>query len=237
MTNTIAALTFTIAVILRREILDVRNARGIAKIIGTLVSLAGVMTMTLYKGPAARSLWSAPIHISKNNVHENWVKGPILTVASCISWSVWYIMQALTLKKYPAQLSLTAWVNFFGGAQSAAFTASIQHKPAAWFYSSNIELMSTIYAQEKGPFLLPCLAPFGTVMVAVAAYFFVGEKLYMGNLLGGVLALTGLYLLLWGKGNDQEVHIKSPEQSCSTHGKQKEFEIRQAGSAEEREVL
>ena len=56
-------------------------------------------------------------------------------------------MQAFTLKKYPAQLSLTAWINLIGGAQSAAFTVLIQHKPAAWSIAFNsIDFWSIVYA-------------------------------------------------------------------------------------------
>ncbi|OMP09743.1 Drug/metabolite transporter [Corchorus olitorius] len=91
--NTVPSWTFVIAIILRMEVVDVKNPRGIAKILGTLTSLAGVMTITLYKGPALQSLWGAPIHIKRLSVHENWVKGSILTVASCITWAFWYILQ------------------------------------------------------------------------------------------------------------------------------------------------
>lgn len=80
------------------EVLDLRNPRGIAKVLGTLVSLAGVMTMTLYKGPIMKSLWDPLIHIQGNTtIHENWLKGSILTVASCVTWSIWYIMQVFNL--------------------------------------------------------------------------------------------------------------------------------------------
>lgn len=83
-----------ISILCRLEALDVRNARGIAKVVGTLISLAGVMTMTLYKGPEVQSWKGAPIHLNRSNsVHENWIKGPILAGASCISWSLWYIRQ------------------------------------------------------------------------------------------------------------------------------------------------
>lgn len=83
-----------ISILCRLEGLDVRNARGIAKVLGTLISLAGVMTMTLYKGPEVQTWKGAPIHLSRSNsVHENWIKGPILACASCISWSLWYIRQ------------------------------------------------------------------------------------------------------------------------------------------------
>ncbi|MCE3049969.1 hypothetical protein HAX54_046223 [Datura stramonium] len=77
MINTIAALTFVLAVIFRLEIVNVRDPRGMAKIIGTLVSLAGVMTMTLYKGVALKNLWQPLIYIHQGNnvVEGKWVKG------------------------------------------------------------------------------------------------------------------------------------------------------------------
>jgi drug/metabolite transporter (DMT)-like permease len=80
------------------EIVDVKSARGIAKIAGTVVSFAGVTMMTLYKGAAIASPWSAPIHIQGSNaVHDSWLKGAFLAVASCVCWSIWYIMQ---VRKY-----------------------------------------------------------------------------------------------------------------------------------------
>ncbi|GAB4843168.1 hypothetical protein Ancab_013143 [Ancistrocladus abbreviatus] len=79
------------------EKLDVRNPRGVAKVLGTLISLAGVMAMTLYKGSLLRNLWHPLIRIqgSAAAIHESWLKGSILAVASCISWSIFYIMQVM----------------------------------------------------------------------------------------------------------------------------------------------
>lgn len=128
MVNTIASLTFVIAVVLRLkwfltgkiplfylkdfiiisiilysivifacrlEVLDIRHPRGMAKVLGTLISLAGAMTMTLYKGSLMRNLWQPLIRTDQGSAatHENWLKGSLLTVASCITWSIWYIMQ------------------------------------------------------------------------------------------------------------------------------------------------
>lgn len=55
------------------------------------------------------------------------------------------VYKAYTLKRYPAQLSLTTWMSFVGAAQSAAFTVIIKHKPSAWAIGFNIDLWSTIY--------------------------------------------------------------------------------------------
>ncbi|KAG4396908.1 hypothetical protein AAZX31_10G033900 [Glycine max] len=149
MINTTSSLTFIIAVGLRLEVVDVKNTRGLAKVFGTVLSLIGALIMTLYEGHTIHSLQGAPLHVRGNLVHKNWIKGSILSVASCISWSLWYILQAIIVKKYPAQLSLTAWINCMGAAQSAAFTVLVQHKPTAWFITSTVELFCIFYAASK----------------------------------------------------------------------------------------
>ncbi|XVF71977.1 hypothetical protein PTKIN_Ptkin12aG0083900 [Pterospermum kingtungense] len=230
--NTVSSLTFVIAIFFGMEVVDVKSPHGIAKVLGTLISLAGVMVITLYKGPALQGLWDAPVHIKGSiSIHENWVKGSILTIASCITWSSWYIMQTFTVKKYPAQLSLTAWINGIGGAQSAVFAVFLDHKPGTWSvtmfgidfwaiaYSGILGSGFVIFMQlwcmkEKGPVFAAMFNPLQTVVVAVLAYFVFGEKLYTGCILGGVTVIIGLYMLLWGKEKD-ESYMKSQEQSSS----------------------
>lgn len=55
-------------------------------------------------------------------------------------------IQATTLRRYPAQLSLTAWMCSVGGAQSAIFAAFVEHKPAAWKLGFDVKLWSILYA-------------------------------------------------------------------------------------------
>ncbi|GAV90179.1 LOW QUALITY PROTEIN: hypothetical protein CFOL_v3_33588, partial [Cephalotus follicularis] len=99
-------------------------------------------------------------------------------------------MQPSTLKKYPAQLSLTAWVNCVGEAQSALFTMLIQPKAAAcniklginlWciIYSvSGVNILVQLWCTKKGPVFVTMFSPLTTVMVAVLAFFVLGEKLH-----------------------------------------------------------
>ncbi|XVF28625.1 hypothetical protein REPUB_Repub15cG0046300 [Reevesia pubescens] len=247
--NTLAPLTFIIAVVLRMEVVNLRSPRGMAKVLGTFVSLIGVTTMTLYKGPVVKNLWHPIIHIEGNSViQENWLKGSILTVTSCITWSMWYILQAFTLKRYPAPLSLTTWMSFVGAAQSAVFTAIVEHKPAAWTVGFNIEFWATIYAgvvcsglavfiqlwctEAKGPVFVTMFNPLITILVALLAYFVLGEKLYTGSILGGLIVIIGLYLLLWGKDRDQEVQIGGEEQSYSAYDRNNESKAHKTISAE-----
>ncbi|KAJ4726857.1 WAT1-related protein [Melia azedarach] len=231
--NTIPCMTFIIAVILRVEIVDIRSPRGIAKILGTLLSVIGVIVIAFYKGPAVPSLQGdAPVHVGTKSVHENWLKGSLLTVSSCILWSILFIMQAYTLKRYPAKLSLTAWINGIGAAQSAVYTIIAHRKSAAWLTASMIDLFNIIYSgalasgfssfillwctKEKGPVFVTIFNPLTTIFVAVTAYFLVGEKLHTGCILGGIIVIVGLYSLLWGKERDQVVCNKNQQQPFPT---------------------
>ncbi|KAB5557546.1 hypothetical protein DKX38_008455 [Salix brachista] len=247
MNNTVPSMTFIIAVILRLEIVDLRNPRGIAKIVGTLLSLAGVLTVTLYKGPGFQSLQGAPVQTRSNHAQQNWVKGSFLLVASCFTWSLYFIMQAYTLKRYPAQLSLAAWINGVGAAQSAVFTVFMQHKQAAWCIRSRLVFWSIIYAgviscgltalvqlwcnEQKGPVFVTMFNPLATVMVAVLAYFLFGEEMHAGSILGGAVVIIGLYILLWGKENDRNRN-KSQEPSLSTCDEEKLGQLAVESSAE-----
>ncbi|XP_020111790.1 WAT1-related protein At4g08300-like isoform X2 [Ananas comosus] len=230
-------LEISVLSLLGLEHLDAKSPRGIAKIVGTVVSLAGVTTMTLYKGHAIRNLWGALIHLQgSSTVHKSWLKGSILTVASCITWSIWYIMQAITLKRYSAQLSLTTWMSFVGGAQSAVFTAFVEQKTSAWIIGFDIKFWSIIYSgvvcsgliifiqlwctEEKGPVFVTMFNPLSTIMVALLAYFVFGERLYMGSIMGGVIVIVGLYLVLWGKERDKECREQTEKQPDSTYEKQ-----------------
>ncbi|GAY63851.1 hypothetical protein CUMW_229010 [Citrus unshiu] len=190
------------------EIVGVRSPRGIAKIVGTLTSLVGVIVIAFYKGPAVPSLKGAPIHLGTNSVLENWLKGSILTLASRMLWSSFYITQAFTLKKYPAKLSLSAWMNGIGAAQSAVYTGAV---------SSCLNVFIPLWCiEQKGPVFVTIFNPLITVIVAIAAYFLVGEKL----ILGGVIIIIGLYSLLWGKEGDQHC-LKNQKQSFPTCDVQK----------------
>ncbi|XP_073053445.1 WAT1-related protein At4g08300-like isoform X2 [Primulina eburnea] len=231
MVNTIAPLTFILAVILRMEVVEIHSTQGIAKVLGTGMSLVGVMTMTLYKGSTLKNVGHALIHIrgSTTVIQENWLRGSLLAVASCITWSMWYIMQAYTLNRYPAQLSLTTWMNFVGAAQSAVFTIIVQHEQRAWTIGFNVDLWSTLYGgivisgivtfiqlwctEAKGPVFVTIFNPLSSILVAILQYFVLGEKLHVGSILGGVIVIMGLYMLLWGKERDgTQMKLKDPEE-------------------------
>ncbi|WCJ38377.1 nodulin MtN21 /EamA-like transporter family protein [Euphorbia peplus] len=232
MTNAIPCMTFVFAIIPRLEVVDLKNPHGIAKVLRTLMSLAGALILTFYKGSKVPGLHGAPFHITSGTVQQQWVKGSFLLAASCITWSMWFILQVYTLKRYPAQLSLTAWINFLGAAQSGVFTLFVQHKPEAWAIKFDINLLCIVYAgivicaitvflqlwctKQKGLVFVTMFGPLSTIQVALLAYFLFGEELRIGSMVGGAIVIVGLYLLLLGKEGDQN-QVKSQEHSFQSN--------------------
>ncbi|CAM0913219.1 unnamed protein product [Alopecurus aequalis] len=205
MLNTVASITFLIAIFLRMEIVDVKTLRGVAKIVGTAVQ--------------------------DGATHDGWLKGSFLVVGSCVCWSIWYIMQATSVKRYPADLSLTAWMATVGGVQSLAFAVVMHHRKEDWLVGFGLNFWCIIYSgtacsgfavfaqlwctKRKGPVFVTMFNPVSTIMVAVLAYFIFGENLYVGSIIGGVVVIAGLYMLLWGKDKDQEYNHGGEEQEGS----------------------
>lgn len=105
--------------------------------------------------------------------------------------------QASSLKRYPAQLSLTAWMCTVGGIQSTVFTLFMQHEPEDWRIGFGVKFWSIVYSglacngftvfvqlwctEKKGPVFVTMFNPLSTIMVAILAYFIFGENLYVGR--------------------------------------------------------
>ncbi|OMP09334.1 Drug/metabolite transporter [Corchorus olitorius] len=129
-------------------------------------------------------------------------------------------------------MSITTWISVVGAAQSAIFAVSLQHKASAWsikMFSANFWCI--IYSgissgvlivlqfwcmKKKGPVFVAIFNPLQTVMVVFIAYSFLGEKLYTGSIVGGVIVIIGLYVFLWGKEIDQS-HTNSAQDQSSSH--------------------
>lgn len=137
------------------EILDMKKLRCQAKVAGTIVTVAGAMLMTLYKGDVVNMFWSSFIHPSyaaaapaaaAQDSDKDWVKGSILLIIATFAWASFFILQAITLRKYTAQLSLTALVCFIGTLQSIVVTLVMEHRPHAWAIGFDMNLLAAAYA-------------------------------------------------------------------------------------------
>ncbi|KAI3444286.1 hypothetical protein Pfo_000951 [Paulownia fortunei] len=222
MSNMLPAMTFVMAVLCRMEKVDMKKVRCQAKVVGTIVTVAGAMLMTLYKGHVLNMVWSKDIHPRKSYVTDttqdtdkDWFKGSILLIIATLAWASFFILQAITLRKYTAQLSLTALVCFMGTLQSIAVTFVMEHRPHAWAIGFDMNLLAAAYAgivsssiayyvqglvmQKRGPVFVTAFSPLMMIIVAIMGSFILAEKIYVGGVLGAVLIVIGLYSVLWGK--------------------------------------
>ncbi|CAL4960889.1 unnamed protein product [Urochloa decumbens] len=224
MSNILPAMTFVMAVIFRMEKVDLKKVRCQAKVAGTLVTVAGAMMMTLYKGPLMKMAWSSS-HVHGHSGAEapaaaaidgrEWFLGSLFVIIATLAWASLFILQAHTLKHYAAPLSLTTLICFVGTLQAIVVTFAMEHRPDVWTIGFDMNLLAAAYAgivtssiayyvqglviQKTGPVFASAFSPLMMIIVAIMGSFILSEKIFLGGVLGAVLIVMGLYSVLWGK--------------------------------------
>ncbi|XP_078182713.1 protein WALLS ARE THIN 1-like [Carex rostrata] len=235
--NSVPAITFAMAAALRIEKVRIDRKDGIAKILGTLACVAGASVITLYKGPTifgpstlngtavASSFTQDTTVLWVNDSNgKNWTLGCIYLIGHCLSWSGWLVLQAPVLKKYPARLSVTSYTCFFGVIQFLIIAAFMERDADAWAFHSGSEVFTILYAgfiasgvafavqiwciDRGGPVFVAVYQPVQTLVVAIMASLTLGEKFYLGGIIGAALIIMGLYLVLWGKSAERAFAVK-----------------------------
>ncbi|CAN4088768.1 unnamed protein product [Withania somnifera] len=239
MQNSVPAITFIMASILRLERVHFMRRDGMAKILGTIASVGGATIITLYKGPPllrASNSSKQEVAVSQENTTMDWTWGCVYLLGHCLSWAGWMVLQAPVVKKYPAKLSLTSFTFFFGLIQFLAIAAFTERDLTHWKIQSGEEVFLILYAgiissgivislqtwciQKGGPVYVATFQPVQTVLVAVMAFVILGDQLYSGGILGGLLITVGLYLVLWGKKEEKRIvnqHNTTEETTLTKH--------------------
>ncbi|XP_057435007.1 protein WALLS ARE THIN 1-like [Lotus japonicus] len=160
--NSVPAITFLMAAILRIEQVRLNRKDGIAKVAGTVFCVIGASVITLYKGPTIYSpvpplnsiitphpqtqlLGSVSLSLGDAN-GKNWTLGCLYLIGHCLSWSGWLVLQAPILKKYPARLSVTSYTCFFGLIQFLVIALIVERDAQAWIFHSGGEVFTILYA-------------------------------------------------------------------------------------------
>ncbi|KAL9429112.1 hypothetical protein AB3S75_031011 [Citrus x aurantiifolia] len=234
MYNILPAFTFLMAWIIRLENVNLKSIRSLAKVIGTLATVAGAMVMTLIKGPILELFWTKGAenhgHGSSGTTTHNSIKGALMITAGCFSWSFFIILQAITLKAYPAELSLTAWICFFGTVEGTLAALIMERgKASIWAIHWDTKLVASVYSgiicsgltyyiqgivmKDRGPVFVAAFSPLCMVIVAIMSTIILAEQMYLGRIIGAIIIIGGLYLVVWGKSKDH----KSPSPSTDEH--------------------
>ncbi|XP_035836011.1 WAT1-related protein At2g37460 isoform X7 [Helianthus annuus] len=220
--------TFTVSMsnvlpawILRLEVVNLKSIRSQAKVAGTLTT---AMIMTLVKGPLLELFWTKGRTNKKEEMHNGVdlqlsLKGAIMIVIGCFGWSCFVILQAITLKSYPDELAMTAWICLLATIEGAIATLIMERgNPAVWaiICSGAVYYVQGSIMRERGPVFVTAFNPLCMIVVAVTGSIFLAEKTYLGRrVLGAVVIVVGLYMVDWGKSKDQE--HKDPSLSMDEH--------------------
>lgn len=221
--NSVPAITFVMAASLRIEQVNVRSRYGLAKMLGTVVTIAGATVITLYKGTpllteTAHAEGTTHTLEGTHTLGWAWVAGCLIMFANCICLSAWMVLQVPVLKKYPAKLSSFAITLALGFVQLAVVAPFFESDVERWKISSGGELFTILYAgvvvlgiawylmiwciNKGGPHFVSVFQPLQTVMVAIMAAIFLGDTLYIGGVIGAVIIVAGLYCVLWAKSKE-----------------------------------
>ncbi|CAL1357970.1 unnamed protein product [Linum trigynum] len=116
--NLTPAFTFILAVMFRMEKVVLRRRSHQAKVLGTIVSIAGAFVVTLYKGApmfiaaSSSSLSLAQLYQSlESSPAQYWVLGGIFLTCEYIMFSLGYIFLNRILTEYPAELTVVFFRN------------------------------------------------------------------------------------------------------------------------------
>ncbi|KAK0576536.1 hypothetical protein LWI29_019206 [Acer saccharum] len=228
--NSVPAITFLMAALLRIEKVRINRKDGISKVLGTIFCVAGASVITLYQGP---TIYSPAPHLKQPTQllvslgdanGKNWTLGCIYLIGHCLSWSAWLVLQAPVLKKYPARLSVTSYTCFFGLIQFLIIAAIFERDTQAWVFHNGGEVFTILYAgvvasgiafavqiwciDRGGPVFVAVYQPVQTLVVAIMASIALGEEFYLGGIIGAVLIIVGLYLVLWGKSEEKKFALQ-----------------------------
>ncbi|EEF48375.1 Auxin-induced protein 5NG4, putative [Ricinus communis] len=226
--NVLPAITFIMAIVFRLERVNIKRVRDVAKVIGTCITVAGAMVMTLYKGPVLdiiRSHGAAHHKGGSEPSNQHWIVGTLLLLGSCFGWSGFFILQSFTLKKYPAELSLTALICLMGTVEGAAVSLIMERDMSAWKIGFDSRLLAAVYTgvvcsgcayyiqgvviKERGPVFVTSFSPLCMIITA-ALDCGTNSFLNLFSVIGAVFIVLGLYTVVWGKSKDSTSNSAAP---------------------------
>ncbi|XVE99520.1 hypothetical protein REPUB_Repub03eG0206100 [Reevesia pubescens] len=163
MCNVLPAFAFMLALLFKLEKVYIRKLHSQAKILGAIVTVVGALLMTLINGPMLKLPWIKPNNqhvFSSAAAHQDPIKGALMITIGCFCWAVFIILQlpiqltkdviiffyAITLKSYPAELSLTALICLVGTIEGSIVALAMEAGNAAvWSIHLDAKLLAAVY--------------------------------------------------------------------------------------------
>ncbi|KAL5787590.1 hypothetical protein ACOSP7_004539 [Xanthoceras sorbifolium] len=123
-------------------------------------------------------------------------------------------------EKYRCQYSSTALIRLMGSIQASVYALCMEKDKDQWKLGWNISLFSVAYSgivasglmvtliswcvRMRGPPFASVFNPLMLMVLAFASSFLLDEKPHLGNILGAMLIVCGIYAVLWGKSKEMK---------------------------------
>ncbi|GMP79359.1 hypothetical protein CsSME_00034936 [Camellia sinensis var. sinensis] len=243
-TNTIPAITFIIAILLRMESVAITEWSGVAKVLGTMLCVGGAVVYSFVKGPPVY-----PQATQDQNSHSytgcgtkaQCLKGSLFALSAQALWSLWLIMQGPLTKIYPDKLRLTTIQCFFSCIQSAIWALAVERNISAWKLGWDLNLLVVAYCgvifvaltywlriwviEKRGPVFSAAFNPLAFIVTAIFSAILWKETPHWGSVCGALLLVGGLYGVLWGKHKEAEAKLLLEQKSETKEAKSVEQKL------------
>ncbi|CAH8319126.1 unnamed protein product [Eruca vesicaria subsp. sativa] len=228
------AITFTLALIFRTEnVKNLKTKAGMLKVMGTLICIGGALFLTFYKGPQISNPHSnrgAALHHNDNDQDKakNWLLGCLYLTIGTTLLSIWMLFQGTLNIKYPCKYSSTCLMSVFAAFQCALLSLYKGRDAHDWVISDKFVITVIIYAgvvgqamstvatswsiKKLGAVFASTFTPITLISATLFDFLILHTPLYLGSVIGAVVAVMGLYVFLWGKNNETESSTTLPTQ-------------------------
>ena len=244
---TVPVFTFLFTLILGIDRVNLNSFEGLAKVGGTLICVFGAVFMVLYRGPSLIR-YKEPVIIPQSEIifrglteSSGWLisglhdlrldnvkLGVVFFIGNCSCMAAYLTIQAQVLKKYPANLSVTAYSFFTGVVLMAIVSLFMTDLSNDWILSESA-ILAVVYAgtitsafsygavswcnKILGPALVALYTPLQPGFSALLSQIFLGSPIYLGCIIGGSLIIAGLYSVTWGSYKQRQTIVE-----ITTHG-------------------